>query len=385
MHSISRRRSLWHILPVEIRSYILSKCDYYTRYINNDLTTEDIEVHGNEIWRIVFENDYIEYNLSLLPQHHLPNIDNGLGLVKYKEMYQRLGDLRPDLLNTDLLKTYLEDDNIWNMRHNNPPGPTHDSHLSILSPLLLHIPLRHLWWDHFPSWFSTIDNQILCTFACCFNHVDLAKTLLESITTTNSKTEQTETFLRELGKLCFEKAAGKGYIGIIKLFISLDSTYLQTRSFAFPLACYNGHLDIVTLFINRGYGSAARLLDVFKLACSLGNIKAVRIALEFSSMFSEFNSNWMFEGMINATRLGDFEIVNLLMTRFEGIEKTRVCEAALNIAAIYGNLRLVELLAVVEGVDVEPAIQVAAEEQHGDVVEFLVRVKTGRTTRPIVP
>ncbi|KAJ3286695.1 hypothetical protein HDU76_007941, partial [Blyttiomyces sp. JEL0837] len=191
--------NIWDTLPIEVRSQIISKCYVLTRHLNNVLTAEEIDQHGNEIWKIVFENDLVDLYLSLLPQDHLPDVDNGLGLVKSKEMYQRLGELRPDLMNNNSLKAYLEYDKLWNRNcfENDHQG----------------IPLRHQLSDYIPEWWSRIDQQRTCAFACCFNHADLAKHLLEDM----GKSDQAKEFLYDGGSMhfggtCFEMAVEKGYI-----------------------------------------------------------------------------------------------------------------------------------------------------------------------------
>ncbi|KAJ3330447.1 hypothetical protein HDU76_005658 [Blyttiomyces sp. JEL0837] len=270
-----KHHSLWVDLPIEIRSDIINKSDVLTRHLNNDLTTEEIKVHGNEIWRIVFENDLVDVDLSLLPQHHLPNIDNGLGLVRSKEMYQRLGELRPDLLNNDSLKSYLEYDILWK------GWLTKTGFGSIIFP---------------PGGQQSMNKELVPSPAV------LTMSTLQNLFFTRSA-----------------KPTGR------KSFLAI----LPPRK------------------------------AIFKLT-------------------------WMFEGLLEATRLGKLDVIKLITTKMDPLERARACQAVLEHVARDGKMELVELLAVVEGVDVEKAKQVAAEKQHYNVVDFLVNVQTGQIPRSTV-
>ncbi|KAJ3317841.1 hypothetical protein HDU76_001037 [Blyttiomyces sp. JEL0837] len=339
------RCSKWDNLPIEIRSVILLNTDVLTRYLNDDLTTEEIQIHGNEIWKIVFENDLVDCKLSLLPQDHLPNIYNGLGLVKSKHMYHLLEELRPDLLNIDPLKGYLILQDVWNFRQKNPfisHNPTTDPQLSIISNLLFHIPLRQLWWDHFPDWWSTIDKERICTLACCFNHVELAKSLLDDITL-NNKIDQ---FLHDMGTHCFETATAAGHIDIVRLFTSLNSLYgLPNCGNALQIACVKGRIDIALILIQSlgAHQSAFLLINILFSACKNGKVNAVSVVCDFGALL---RPSWELDGMLVATRFGHSDIVKLLMTKLKSSEKPRICQIVMHVATACGNVELVEFLSV---------------------------------------
>ncbi|KAJ3311057.1 hypothetical protein HDU76_003223 [Blyttiomyces sp. JEL0837] len=246
-----RPRSLWDLLPIEIKSNIISRCEPVTRYLNNDLPNTEIESHGEEMWKIVLEQDILDFNLNVLPQSEFPNIYYGLGLVKSEQMYKNLCNLRSDLTNTDKLKRYFQNDRLWNWREH-PMGDYDEraarpaDYVSGLSTLLVHIPLRNLWWNHIPNWFLEKQRTRLFAFACFFGHTNLAKYLFDEVAE-----HDREKFLKDIDMECLQKVSQYGDLATVNFLISLNSSYINDSSYwALDGACKRGRVEVVKVLAN---------------------------------------------------------------------------------------------------------------------------------------
>ncbi|KAJ3316489.1 hypothetical protein HDU76_001758, partial [Blyttiomyces sp. JEL0837] len=413
-----RSISLWDELPIEIRSDIIARCDVLTRHLNNDLTNDEIKMHGTEIWKIVFDKDLVHLNiLSLLPLDQLPNIYNGLGLVRSEQMYQSLCKLippqqtviwdnyvkpvdfkespsqcsefmRPDRINNnDLLKGYLENDHIWNAYLERrygaslEIGPTGYKQLDAISHLLIHIPLRQLWLHHLPDWFDKMDRTRLFTIACCFGHTDLAKHVLKGI---NNTPEDINEFLKNIGTDCLQKASEKGFSDTVKFLISFDSFYTnETRHHALKLACFNGHAEIVTILTTSftNYELSKHFNRIYQAACQVDNVTAVRIIFAHSERRS---TNFLYmPGLVQrATNDGSVQIIRFLFSTWSPAVGQIMCQTVLRDVVFRGSFfRLAGVLAVLDLADLEATKKWAVETGKVEVLGLLGRLESGEQDR----
>ncbi|KAJ3272726.1 hypothetical protein HDU76_010889, partial [Blyttiomyces sp. JEL0837] len=81
--------SYWDTLPYEIKKQILDECDLLTKHRNNILTESQTKTHATAIWNLAIKLNF-QQNLSTLPVHGFPNVNNGLALVSSKDFYHRL-------------------------------------------------------------------------------------------------------------------------------------------------------------------------------------------------------------------------------------------------------------------------------------------------------
>ncbi|KAJ3285582.1 hypothetical protein HDU76_008115, partial [Blyttiomyces sp. JEL0837] len=98
-------------LPTEIINVIFHHCDPLAQLLNNRFSESEIDdAKATSIWNEAFDQDW-PGNLDLLPQHGFPSIRNGLGNVKSRSMYDRLCEIRPDLVDTN--HHQLKDGSDW--------------------------------------------------------------------------------------------------------------------------------------------------------------------------------------------------------------------------------------------------------------------------------
>ncbi|KAJ3299191.1 hypothetical protein HDU76_006381 [Blyttiomyces sp. JEL0837] len=379
----SSRRSFWDLLPIEIKSNIISKCDPVTRYLNNDLTNpEEIKLHGNQMWKIVFEQDLVDFNLNILPQSQFPNIKNGLDLVQSEQMYQNLCNLRPDLTNTDELKRYLQNDAMWNWRKDlinlvygsRPNRPTDYCNLSTISSLLIHIPLRYLCWNYIPDWLLQMDPSRVFTVASCFGHIDLAKYLTDRVAK-----EDINNFVKDIGSDCLTEASRNGYIDIVKLLISFKSSYINRSAYwALELACEYAHINIVNFFVNLFDSGelADGLHQIFIESCWKKNEVAVGM---LSKHFGDkMKSGWLYDGLLSATERGNTGIVRVLLSTSEHLLRSGVCEAVLFEVVDRGrDIKIDGVRLLVGFCGITPMKESAVRKGYTRVAEFLRRLETG--------
>ncbi|KAJ3310377.1 hypothetical protein HDU76_003391, partial [Blyttiomyces sp. JEL0837] len=225
-------------LPAEIKSIIIRTSDPLTRFINNDLTEQDIKLHDIEIWKVAFENDY-DGDLGQLPQEHLPNIHNGLKLVHSR--------------NIDLFESFHK--------------------------LLLHIPIIQDWADEIPDWWNTDDNGVNVFYlACSIGHLDLVNSILPS---TNFDDEM-EQYLYE----GFDEACAMGYLDVVKYLLESDMgiELAVDEFYGMTNAAAHGHEDVVSYRLDKcmlasttNGGVEWDIEGTFEKACQFGHFNVVKV------------------------------------------------------------------------------------------------------------
>ncbi|KAJ3329717.1 hypothetical protein HDU76_007309 [Blyttiomyces sp. JEL0837] len=289
----SKYRSLWDKLPVKIKTIIVKKADIVTRFLNNDMPAAEIAGHGIKIWRLVFEWDLVDIDFGLLPSEHLPTMHNGLGLVKSKQMYQKLCLLRPDLIKADLLEAYLLSDRDQLKRFLSPSTVTAETVLTTLSSALINIVLRNEWIEELPSWWiqsynTDNHNQMVRIFvlACCMGHVNVARTLY------NEASSQGDNSSKSAIRKALEFAANFGNRDGVAYLLSLPQVdHIPCVNQPLRNALNNGHNDIVKMLLKSSHDRYPQSVveggfsDIFVKACQDGNSTAVETLLALPEYF----------------------------------------------------------------------------------------------------
>ncbi|KAJ3294900.1 hypothetical protein HDU76_006910, partial [Blyttiomyces sp. JEL0837] len=339
-----RSNSLWDTLPIEIKSLIISKCDPFTRYLNNDITDEELEQNGNEIWNIVFETDLVVFNLSLLPHDRIPKIDNGLALVRSKQMYIKLCQIRPDLLDTTSLERYLVGEDYWDYwkagdfkRMNNTRSYVNLKHLC---DRLFHIPLRHMWIEYFPTEVEATDKRYwamdrsrLLIVACHFGHTEFVKHLVQDL----HNDEGINECFNNVGLACLELAVNSGHAGIVEFLISsFKSCYTGDKcKSALKRACEEEYTEIISMLFTAFEPSdlVIEIHKIFRKIClRYKSFEIVRTLCNMDEVTSKLNGNWKIDCIANGVRNGGNGTIGFLVEKLEPCEWVGACEVALNVA-----------------------------------------------------
>ncbi|KAJ3329246.1 hypothetical protein HDU76_008298 [Blyttiomyces sp. JEL0837] len=405
------RPSLWDDIPTEIKTIIISKSDIVTRFLNNDMSVDEIGKYGNRIWRLVFEWNLVDIDLRLLPPPHLPTIHNGLRLVKSKQMYEKLCMLRPDLIKSDLLKSYLESNDLWLwinedvsqsqnseeslqehtwawvrrpfIQHRTEKNKASQSKVSNetvlteLSSALINIVLCNEWNEELPSWWLQNDNinhwPRVFFIACCLGHIKLAKTLCDLAFRHFQKCIGSVVLFALTFTTQFGNRDAVAYLLSLRV---VDPTSFDNQ----PLrnAFFNHDFDILKMLLDGCHIQFTRekgFEDIFTKACQHGDFKAVEYLLGLQEYFPTLpESTWRQAGFHMAVGQGRFDIIRLLLESGKGFDTSELCNGFLWNAALSGNMELVRLLAAVERVDLAVAQSFARRQGHTEIVEFLTRL-----------
>ncbi|KAJ3331733.1 hypothetical protein HDU76_002348 [Blyttiomyces sp. JEL0837] len=199
----SRTSSLWDRIPSEIINIILNLSDIVTQYLNHHLTEIEFQQHATQIWHLAFREDW-PGDLTLLPSLGFPTASSGLCLVHSKSMLSRLRFLRPDLdvetpgLVQDTFQVMIKDSTNFGWFTVNRPAVValdlndvvepggkpaftqshHEPVFKALSSALIHISMRHCWFDELDSYIN--QNPIsLAKLAINNDHLDFLKYLVD--------------------------------------------------------------------------------------------------------------------------------------------------------------------------------------------------------------
>ncbi|KAJ3308408.1 hypothetical protein HDU76_003977, partial [Blyttiomyces sp. JEL0837] len=386
-------------------SQITTKSNLLTRYLNNDLTPQEIETHGTELWRIVFEEDLVDLDLNLLPQHHLPTIHNGLKLVKSRIIYEKLCRYRPDLIKTDVLMTYLGSDSLWkwieSSDHITKYSESEISNNRILNELsssFIQLPIYHQWTDILPpNWQDIFNSNNKLTsrifiMSLSLGYTDLAKSLLPHLLR-----KQSWLSLLHATLFALESSCENGNLENAKFLLSfkfgtevtLNKDELVHSSLIKPLMgdvpenLANLH-DIVstTIDLEKQKPSAENWLRLYLLTqCYKNNVVAVQTLLQALESYQTADvdttkaiQEWKFDALLEMCECSDLEMVKVLVTY--GGYQLDVVSAFCSIFATRGDLEMVKVFAAVEGFDVRKfALKDAEKAGHVDVVEYLKGLK----------
>ncbi|KAJ3327147.1 hypothetical protein HDU76_012313 [Blyttiomyces sp. JEL0837] len=358
--------SLWEILPFEIRSLVIKFSDPLTRYINNNLTEQEIGLYGTEIWRIVFKIDYAG-DLGQIPPVQFPNFHNGLKLVKSRSMYHRLCE--PSYVDWVLLKNVAID-------RSKRCECSRDEIFQCWKPmrvcftfkLLVHIPIINGWMDELPDWWNDIDPFKLYCLASSIGHLDMVKSLTPKVDVFHNRF-----FLNQ----AFQEAAKFGYLAIVKFLLDADiGINVSEDSFnAMDYAAGNGHVDVVSFLLDKCIRASLNGADhwykegTFQLACKYGHIDVVKI-LNTVVKADSFKNPDKASTMLCAVESRNVDLIKYLVEE-GGFNHEVSCRAALLNAIEIGFLEGVAILAKVDGVDTAAGLLVALDRGYDDIVKML--------------
>ncbi|KAJ3332551.1 hypothetical protein HDU76_013862 [Blyttiomyces sp. JEL0837] len=303
--------SHWDILPHEIKSIIIKSPDPLTRYINHDLTPQEIILYGIEVWRVAFEIDY-DGDLSQLPQDHFPNIHNGLKLVKSKAMYRRLSELKPSL---------------------------------------------------FPNWWTDVKMDDLFILACSIGHFDMVNNFQNRFYSVKEGLYKAVEFgYLDIVKLlsnngrCVGDEASRDF-------------HVVNRAAA------NGHADVVSFLLERhalessGRGYTWKKVIAFIQACDYGHTEVVKVLNRHVKVVS-FSGWSKSEAMKRAVGSRKVDLVKYLV-EVAGFNDAISCRDAFLTAVRLGFSEGVAVLAKVDGVDIAAGREIAFLRGHEAIVKLL--------------
>ncbi|KAJ3327149.1 hypothetical protein HDU76_012315, partial [Blyttiomyces sp. JEL0837] len=360
--------SLWDAIPTEIKSSIITSSDPLTRYINHDLTQQEIELYATEIWRIAFQIDY-NGDLGHLPQDHFPNIHNGLKCVRSRDMYHRLCDLKPSLANWDHLKNVAIDrSKQCECSRNETLQCWKPMRVCLVFKLLVHIPIVNGWMDELPDWWHGIDPFKLLRLACSIGHLHMVTSLLA-----NHDMKSQDSNLNE----AFQEAARFGYLDIMQFLWEADIGIDVSEGdfYVMENAAENGHVDVVSFLLDKCVlaslhgGNEWSKKDTFKLACIYGHTDVVKVLNKMVKVES-FNDMDKAQTMFVAVQSRKVELVKYLV-QVVGFGDEVSCRNAFMNAVEIRWFEGVELLAKVDGVDIAAGCQVAIVRGYDEIVKML--------------
>ncbi|KAJ3314476.1 hypothetical protein HDU76_002409 [Blyttiomyces sp. JEL0837] len=369
--------SLWDTSPVEITSRIIKSSDPFTRYINNDLTPEEINQFGNEIWKIAFDIDY-EGDLAQLPQTHLPTINKGLKHVKSRAMYHRLCKLKPSLANWDIVKDVFIDHSTFCNYYTIKCHCLMPRTICVMDKLIVYIPIFNGWTDELPEWWNESNPGGLFKIACKIGHFEMVQKLLFRRNEFDPKQEnplaifgQRKEDALEIG---FIMAAGCGYLDIVKFLLEMDNgVYYCCRSGAsITVAARNGHLEVVAYLMDSYRETPGSVKSTFGIACEHGQTDVVR----------QLNTWVKVEGMtdrektVNMKWAVESRNIDLVRYLFEkaGFNDAVSCGEAFTTAACIGFTAAVAMLVKVEGVDIAGGRELALRCRRTEILKMLSEV-----------
>ncbi|KAJ3331837.1 hypothetical protein HDU76_002085 [Blyttiomyces sp. JEL0837] len=375
-------KSIWDFIPTKVKQRILSHTDPLTRYLNNDLTGEEVDKYGSEIWRIAIETES-DGDLINLAAKHFPTIKTGLDLVKSKEMYIRLCTIRPDLLLTGHLQNMVRPMQwAWKVKSRYSLNSMLQFHLErlvdALSNLLIHIPLREEWLEMIPVLLKN-DKVILFCIAACFGHGRLLRSLLKDkyLQNHNDLPLAATISLKYSIKLRYDYAgyddalffaAANGHAEVVKLLLSVDGLDIDIDvdmdgETVLCHAAEHGHLDIIKILLDAGADATALNNNALTSSAENGHLEVAN---------ADANSP-----IRRAAHRGRTEVVKLLLET-EGVDYTDDDYDATLGAAENGHLETLKLL-LANGGDPTPrnnyALRMAAAKGYTEVVKFLLETE----------
>jgi ankyrin repeat protein len=174
-----KHKNVWDTLPYDIKHRIFAYTDPLTKYLGGFLEVykfRNLPEHSKEgysAWITAFETNY-KGNLRRLPPRCFPGVRDGLMLVKSREMYERLWQIRPDHDRCIPDGTLLLQNGYTFEYSNDLQG----SMSVVLS--LIHIPMRNLWVDIDILQRISTRFPIACAkIAAMYNHYDYLMYLLK--------------------------------------------------------------------------------------------------------------------------------------------------------------------------------------------------------------
>ncbi|KAJ3317839.1 hypothetical protein HDU76_001035, partial [Blyttiomyces sp. JEL0837] len=285
--------------------------------------------------------------------------------------------LIPDLIKLDMLRSYLETDQLWECLA--PVSTSNETLLTELSSGFINILIRNQWIEELPLWWTQIYNtdtntiQIRIFFmACCLGHTKVARSLLTDTFSPDYDTRSATFFALNF-------ASNYGNSDAVEYLLSLPFVD-PAPQFNRPLknALNTGHIDIVKMLLKRCHSQSGQrrvkrgFEDIFLHVCYEGTVDALEILLGLPEYFPTSPGNgWRFRGMIAAVGRDRVEIVRLLLESGKGFDTREICDYSMMLAVGNGQLEMVRILAAQEGADIAKAQVIALNNGHTMVADVL--------------
>ncbi|KAJ3308319.1 hypothetical protein HDU76_004017 [Blyttiomyces sp. JEL0837] len=374
--------SHWDRLPPELKSNIISFADPYTRYINNDLTPQQMTQYGTEIWKIAFEMDY-DGDLTQLPQDHFPNIHNGLKFVKSRSMYHRLCKLKANLADWDILKKVSMHAFLLCECSNNRKNPCYrPMNLCIGYKLLVHIPIIQGWTDLIPDWWKEADPCRIFIWACSIGCLDIVKDLRDEV----GKSEYEYNVLVD----SFAKAADNGYVDVIKFLLDAEigkNVVKENFDDIMEKAATNGHVDLFSFLLENcipenspdddededvdknDYKDGWTNEYIFEETCEHGHLEVIKIlnTVIKAEHFAQHNKSKVLWSAVHSRNV---DLVKHLVED-AGFNDEEFCNKGFLYAVKIGFLKAVAVLAKVVSVDIAEGRKLAVRYKHEGIEKVL--------------
>ncbi|KAJ3311227.1 hypothetical protein HDU76_003177 [Blyttiomyces sp. JEL0837] len=366
----------------EITSSIIKSSDPFTRFINNDLTREEIDQYGNEVWKTAFDIDY-DGDLAKFPQNHFPTFNNGLKNVKSRAMYHRLCKLKPALAKWKIVKNIFIDQSAATCSYYQIEcGCLMPRTVCVMDQLLVYIPIFNGWTDELPKWWNECNPAGPFKIACKIGHLEMVKDLLLR----RSEFPKQEDPVAIFGKMKedaletgFTMAAGAGYLDIVKLLLEMeDGVYYFCQSGgSMADAARNGHLEVVAYLMDYYKKAPGPLQTVFGIACDNGQTDVVKLLNTWVKV-DYMTDREKSVNMVDAVKSGKIDLVRYLVEE-AGFNDAVSCGEAFLIAVRIGFDEAVAILVKVEGVDIAHGRELALECRRPEISKMLseIDVKAG--------
>jgi ArsR family metal-binding transcriptional regulator len=412
--SLTLTRNLWTFLPRELKDRVLDFSDPLTQYLHNHniykpCLVKHNPVLANQVWKSVFDLDWADGDLAILPLQQIPTLTSGLMLVQSRRMFQNLTKL--------VIPPSQSLSNTTTTNNSTAPGTfikyTQPSQTNLTSEDLIHIPLRQFWLDLIQS-----EPKHLINHAIIGGHLKYIQ-LLESL-----KLLDTADYIRLITQTCpqhgyldvlkylhatqsdlpdgawstvvmdtaaayghvamvrflhenrkegctteaLDRAAAKNHIDMVQYLHEIRSNFVHCfrGSRAMDLAAQAGNLDIVIYLHEKGYSCTTAAIDS---AASNGFIEVVKFLNENRSEGCTTNA------MDTASAHGHFDVVKYLHEQScQSGKDVRCTTNAMDLAAQGGHMGIVRFLHENrnEGCSVSPLVVEAAQGPGGkrEVLEF---------------
>ncbi|KAJ3321361.1 hypothetical protein HDU76_014114 [Blyttiomyces sp. JEL0837] len=260
----------------------------FDSFQSGNLTEREIHENATNLWKIVFHLDY-QGDLTQLPWFGIPNVTNGLYLIKSRSMFEKLCILRPDLCNMDAFRVYFKNDTRFGafvstrcgggssggsqsvtthairfvetedetedggsplcFAVDNPYKVTemHYTDLTLFSSMksnLLHVALRNGWWDYLGADFWEA-NPVACgRLLVTFGHVVAMKRLVVDLNAVNPG--RYEECVRDPAVGALTVAAFHGHVGMVRF---LYSHGCNIHASVMMEALREGHLGVLDFIV----------------------------------------------------------------------------------------------------------------------------------------
>ncbi|KAJ3327807.1 hypothetical protein HDU76_011100 [Blyttiomyces sp. JEL0837] len=304
-------------------------------------------------------------------------------------MYGRLRAFRPELIGLEQVELHFDDDCIWKddsavaidpFREMEEQTQYHQAN-ELITPFLIHIPLRNLWLDMVPS--SWIHDQTikLFTLAASNNHIQLLRLLIQDLQDDDIDLWPYATVSIGVGHSktkALSLACSSGHAGVVEYLLDEINNPTEFRADfpSFANACMDGHLEVAKTLNSRlpHIEPSAHENAAIIGAAERGNAEVVKYLLELNCVDVRLAGG---TALLYACQYDYVNVVKVLL-EIGGVNPAFDGNAAICVAASYGHANVVGYLLRVNGVDATvgdlKALRAAIVNDHLEVVKLLLGV-----------